>query len=76
MLKIMSDQATTLKSDVVICRCQSVDLSTNTYSPMPLSIREDLLPKKNVFSSQEIANDFLEPSSGGHGINYSGVKLS
>ncbi|CAH5864372.1 glycosyltransferase [Klebsiella aerogenes] len=59
MLKIMSDQATTLKSDVVICRCQSVDLSTNTYSPMPLSIREDLLPKKNVFSSQEIANDFF-----------------
>lgn len=46
MLKRMSDRATALQTDVVICRCQSIDLQTNTRSPMPLSAREDLLPEK------------------------------
>ncbi|HBW5768686.1 TPA: glycosyltransferase family 2 protein, partial [Klebsiella pneumoniae] len=59
MLKRMSDRATALQTDVVICRCQSVDLQTNTRSPMPLSAREDLLPEKEVFSSREIADDFF-----------------
>lgn len=59
MLKRMSDRATALQTDVVICRCQSIDLQTNTHSPMPMSAREDLLPEKEVFSSQEIADDFF-----------------
>ena len=59
MLKRMSDRATALQTDVVICRCQSIDLQTNTRSPMPLSAREDLLPEKEVFSSREIADDFF-----------------
>jgi len=59
MLKRMSDRATALQTDVVICRCQSIDLQTNTHSPMPLSAREDLLPEKEVFSSRDIADDFF-----------------
>ncbi|QQO29822.1 glycosyltransferase [Klebsiella michiganensis] len=59
MLKRMSDRATALQTDVVICRCQSIDLQTNTHSPMPMSAREDSLPEKEVFSSQEIADDFF-----------------
>ena len=55
----MSDRATALQTDVVICRCQSIDLRTNTHSPMPLSAREDLLPEKEVFSSRDIADDFF-----------------
>lgn len=75
MLKRMSDRATALQTDVVICRCQSIDLQTNTHSPMPLSAREDLLPEKEVFSSRDIADDFSEPLYGGHGISSSDAKL-
>ena len=75
MLKRMSDRATALQTDVVICRCQSIDLQTNTHSPMPMSAREDLLPEKEVFSSQEIADDFSGPLYGGRGISSSDAKL-
>ncbi|MBA7934695.1 glycosyltransferase family 2 protein [Klebsiella sp. RHBSTW-00215] len=59
MLKQMSDRAIATQADVVVCRCQSYDLQTLSYVPMPSSVREDLLPEREVFSSQEITHDFF-----------------
>jgi glycosyltransferase involved in cell wall biosynthesis len=75
MLKRMSDRATALQTDVVICRCQSVDLQTNTRSPMPLSAREDLLPEKRSSLHGKLLTIFSEPLYGGHGISFSDARL-
>ncbi|STW28582.1 capsular polysaccharide biosynthsis protein [Klebsiella michiganensis] len=71
MLKRMSDRATAQQTDVVICRCQSIDLQTNTRSPMPLSAREDLLPeKRGLLFTGKLLTIFSEPLYGGHGISF------
>lgn len=49
MLKRMYDHAALLQADVVICRCQSLNLQTHSYAPMPWSVRVDLLPKRTIF---------------------------
>ena len=59
MLKRMYDHAVLLQADVVICRCQSFDLQTHSYAPMPWSVRVDLLPQKKLFSSDEITHNFF-----------------
>ncbi|HFT7330248.1 TPA: glycosyltransferase [Klebsiella pneumoniae] len=60
MLKRMYDHAALLQADVVICRCQSLDLQTHSYAPMPWSVRVDLLPQKELFSSDEITHNFFD----------------
>jgi hypothetical protein len=75
MLKRMYDHAVLLQADVVICRCQSFDLQTHSYAPMPWSVRVDLLPQKELFSSDEITHNFFVHLSGGLGISFSVARL-
>ena len=60
MLKRMYDHAALLQADVVICRCQSLDLQTHSYAPMPWSVRVDLLPQKELFASDESTHNFFD----------------
>jgi glycosyltransferase involved in cell wall biosynthesis len=75
MLKRMYDHAVLLQADVVICRCQSFDLQTHSYAPMPWSVRVDLLPQKNYFHQMKSLIISLVHLSGGLGISFSVARL-
>ena len=70
MLKRMSDRATALQTDVVICRCQSVDLPC-----LCRRVRIYCLKKRSSLHGK-LLTIFSEPLYGGHGISSSDARLS
>ena len=45
--------------DVAVCRCDQYDNSTGNYIPADFSIRQELLPKKEVFNIKDVEKDFF-----------------
>ena len=70
MLKRMSDRATALQTDVVICRCQSVVLPC-----LCRRVRIYCLKKRSSLHGK-LLTIFSEPLYGGHGISSSDARLS
>ena len=60
MLETMVTDIENNNSDVVVCRSDCFDTESKKVTPMPWSIREDLLPPKTVFNSKDIYKDFFE----------------
>lgn len=56
MLEVMYEKILYKNSDIIICRCKSIDLDSGKYNTQLFnqSLRLDLIPKNNNFSVQEI----------------------
>lgn len=60
MLSVMYQAAEERHTDVLVCRCDRYDDATGEYTYYPWSVRENLLPAAQTFSSEEIGRDFFK----------------